>query len=378
MDHFETVGEPWMLEPDAAHLATLLREAADAGAEERERRGVAGALGRLTLRLGSRGRAVRRTRAIAGRPRPTPGGAPSATSTARRPSWRPRRGAATDDLAALLRAWTRAPAGACLYLLADPVDRRRAAALEARVMAAAAGIDLDACPDIAILREYAVPGRDAAPHAAAELYVPLHAAVRGPRAAWPAPRPRPRRAAASGWPPGPPPARPDAAIPARRPRPRLVRDAGLGRPDQQPPRARPAPVIDALRRGGRGPRHRARLRPDRGSCASASASSMRSSGVIVAAAWRPRRSAWSSARGRSRAGGARHGPLLLRPRPRLQRRHVAAGLLRIPRSTMFDYEWAKVQHNVNRRLAQAWSWRPPRPGAWSAMAARGKLRPTRA
>ena len=29
---------------------------------------------------------------------------------------------------------------------------------------------------------------------------------------------------------------------------------------------------------------------------------------------------------------------------------VAAALLRIPRSTMFDYEWATVQHNVNCRL----------------------------
>src|SRR6478672_7722184 len=32
---------------------------------------------------------------------------------------------------------------------------------------------------------------------------------------------------------------------------------------------------------------------------------------------------------------------------------VAACLLRIPRSTMFDYEWATVQHTVNCRLAQA-------------------------
>ncbi len=32
---------------------------------------------------------------------------------------------------------------------------------------------------------------------------------------------------------------------------------------------------------------------------------------------------------------------------------VAAAALRIPRSTMFDYEWAKVQHNVNCRLCQA-------------------------
>jgi predicted glycosyltransferase len=32
---------------------------------------------------------------------------------------------------------------------------------------------------------------------------------------------------------------------------------------------------------------------------------------------------------------------------------VAASLLRVPSSTMFDYEWATVQHNVNCRLAAA-------------------------
>jgi uncharacterized protein len=32
---------------------------------------------------------------------------------------------------------------------------------------------------------------------------------------------------------------------------------------------------------------------------------------------------------------------------------VAAWLLRIPTATMFDYEWASVQHNVNCRLARA-------------------------
>lgn len=32
---------------------------------------------------------------------------------------------------------------------------------------------------------------------------------------------------------------------------------------------------------------------------------------------------------------------------------VAAALLRVPRSTMFDYEFAKVQHNVNCRLGDA-------------------------
>ncbi len=32
---------------------------------------------------------------------------------------------------------------------------------------------------------------------------------------------------------------------------------------------------------------------------------------------------------------------------------VASALLRIPCATMFDYEWATVQHNVNCRLARA-------------------------
>ena len=32
---------------------------------------------------------------------------------------------------------------------------------------------------------------------------------------------------------------------------------------------------------------------------------------------------------------------------------VAAALLRVPSSTMFDYEWAKVQHHINCRLARA-------------------------
>jgi predicted glycosyltransferase len=32
---------------------------------------------------------------------------------------------------------------------------------------------------------------------------------------------------------------------------------------------------------------------------------------------------------------------------------VAAALLRVPSSTMFDYEWARIQHNVNCRLAKA-------------------------
>jgi uncharacterized protein len=55
---------------------------------------------------------------------------------------------------------------------------------------------------------------------------------------------------------------------------------------------------------------------------------------------------------------------------------VAARMLRIPCSTMFDYEWATVQHNVNCRLAQAVvvpDVIPPE--RLDRYGARGKLRP---
>jgi predicted glycosyltransferase len=55
---------------------------------------------------------------------------------------------------------------------------------------------------------------------------------------------------------------------------------------------------------------------------------------------------------------------------------VAAALLRIPSSTMFDYEWATVQHNVNCRLASAVvvpAAIPPQ--RLARYGARGKLRP---
>ena len=176
VDHFETVGEPWMLEPDSVHLAELLRAAADA-----DDRATRGAIGRsAALHFGWEriaGLYAERARDLAARvPRLAASdrvldGAPSVLAS---PAWR-----AADELPALLRAWRQAPAGACLYLLADPATDGTPAELEARVMAAAAGIDLDACADITILREHAVPGRDAALHAAADLYVPLHAACAG-------------------------------------------------------------------------------------------------------------------------------------------------------------------------------------------------------
>lgn len=55
---------------------------------------------------------------------------------------------------------------------------------------------------------------------------------------------------------------------------------------------------------------------------------------------------------------------------------LAAALLRVPSSTMFDYEWATVQHNVNCRLAAAVvvpAAIPPE--RLDRYGARGKLRP---
>ena len=55
---------------------------------------------------------------------------------------------------------------------------------------------------------------------------------------------------------------------------------------------------------------------------------------------------------------------------------VAAALLRIPSATMFDYEWATVQHNVNCRLARAVvvpDAIPPQ--RLARYGARGKIRP---
>ena len=125
-----------------------------------------------------------------------------------------RRGAAADELPALLRAWTQAPARRPAST-SWPTPRPTAtpAELEARVMAAAAGIDLDACADITILREHAVPGRDAALHAAADSTCRCTRPARA-TSGWPAKVSSRRPTSAPGWPPDPLRGRHDAA-PAR-------------------------------------------------------------------------------------------------------------------------------------------------------------------
>jgi glycosyltransferase involved in cell wall biosynthesis len=186
VDALQTVGDPWMLEPDVQHLVELLREAGEASPEERARRGAAGrsaaeryAWDVVAAAYAGRVRALaRRPLRIAAEPIEALECA-TGTRVLATPAWR-----ADDDLGALLAAWGRAaPAGtdAALFLLADPDVDGDPAALEARVLtaAAAAGADVETCADIAVLQLRTYPGRDAALHAGADAYVPLHRACAG-------------------------------------------------------------------------------------------------------------------------------------------------------------------------------------------------------
>jgi hypothetical protein len=97
------------------------------------------------------------------------------------PAWR-----GQDQLPELLAAWAESTDGstpACLYLLADPSVDGDPAALEARVLAAAAatGADIAGAADINVLMEPSQPERDHRLHAAVDIYVPLHPACSGHR-----------------------------------------------------------------------------------------------------------------------------------------------------------------------------------------------------
>ena len=131
-----------------------------------------------------------------------------------------------------------------------------------------------------------------------------------------------------------------------------VRDARLDRPHQLAARARHAAGDRgaATRAGTRcwSPRATSRRRSG---CSSASASSTRRSATTAAAGSPPRALGLALALGaRSRAGRA--GADRPRARPRLQRRlGRRARCCGSRRATAFDYEWARVQHTINCRLA---------------------------
>jgi glycosyltransferase involved in cell wall biosynthesis len=181
-------GEAWMLEPDRDALVALLREVADAGEQERARRGAAARTAAASLgwdavaaRYAERIHALsNRSARIAQLP-----AVDLDLATAARPrllavpAYRGR-----DELAALLAAWAAAaPAGTpgTLILVADPTRDGTPEQVEAHIVAAAttAGVDLDHCADIEVRFLHATPGRDAALHAATDGFVALHGASAG-------------------------------------------------------------------------------------------------------------------------------------------------------------------------------------------------------
>ncbi len=185
-ENVETLGFPYLLEPDGGHLVELLGRA-DADPADRRRRGdvarrASEALtwdavaARYRDRIGRL--ASRAPRAGLDRRAPLELDAASIRLLAT-PAWR-----GDDRLGELLEAWVAsAPAssGACLILLADPRSGGSEGECTQRVLdtAATRGIELANCADITILSHPLTGGDEVRLHAAVDGYVPLHAACVG-------------------------------------------------------------------------------------------------------------------------------------------------------------------------------------------------------
>jgi len=189
IDQLATHGRPWLLEPDRAHLVTLLRQADATDPAERRERGAVGhaAAQRFSWDAVATLYAARIAGLADRRPvladargaEPFPLFEEVALRVLATPAWR-----AQDRLGELLAEWVAATTNttpACLYLLADPSVDGTPEDLEARVLtaAAAAGVDIDAGGDINVLMEPPVADRDVRLHAAVDGYLPLHAACAG-------------------------------------------------------------------------------------------------------------------------------------------------------------------------------------------------------
>ena len=182
-----TVAEPWMLEPDAAALEELMREAVR-DADGRRARGQAAA--RAARPLSWTAVAERyhaRILALAERtPRlkVTPGHEVELEEDAdvrllAAPAW-----LGEDRLPDLLGAWQAAvpkSSSACLYLITDPDVDGDSDAILARVTDAAerGGVDLEDVADITVLVPPLGPQGDDLLHARMDGYVPLHAGAPG-------------------------------------------------------------------------------------------------------------------------------------------------------------------------------------------------------
>jgi len=184
IDPFPLTGKVWDLEPDVGHLVELLREAAATSADELERMGAAARQASLEYSwdnvsaiYAERVRELARRTPLASAP-PVATIEPDGTRprVLADPAWR-----SSDRLGELLAAWQQSGSGGSLVLLADPKVDGDGDQLEARAMAAAAehGVDLSACPDIAIRFESPYPGRDEALLAECDAYVVLHQGTPG-------------------------------------------------------------------------------------------------------------------------------------------------------------------------------------------------------
>jgi glycosyltransferase involved in cell wall biosynthesis len=188
VDNLDTVGRPWVLEPDRGHLVELLRVAAEQG-DERRRRGLAAAAAAASLswdavaaRYGERIdrlAAMPPRGAVAAESEPYPLSDAGGLRVLATPAWR-----GSDRLGELLATWctpeVRA-SQASLILLADPSVDGTPEDLEARVRAAAdeAGCELDSGGDINIVMEPMSATRDARLHAAVDAVVVLHGGAPG-------------------------------------------------------------------------------------------------------------------------------------------------------------------------------------------------------
>jgi hypothetical protein len=180
--------EGWMLEPDVAHLRALLAAVAETDAGALAARGAAAVEAARVLSWDAVAAAyAARLHAVAARP-PRQHRAPAldpildedGPRVLALPAWR----AESDQLGALLAAWAlAAPAGTpgTLILVADAARDGEPEAIEARILSAAAavGADLEHCADIAVRFLHDRPGGDAALHAGADAFVPLHRASAG-------------------------------------------------------------------------------------------------------------------------------------------------------------------------------------------------------
>jgi glycosyltransferase involved in cell wall biosynthesis len=176
---FDTAGRPWVLEPDAEHLAELLAAAAADPVEVSARGQAARDAAEAYGWDGVAARYSERIAALAGQPRVRPIELREfeedvAVRVLATPAWR-----GEDRLGELLAEWreaTDSSTSACLYLLADPRVDGSPEELEACVLATE--VELEGGGDVTVLLE-AVDADAGRLHASVDAYVPLHDACEG-------------------------------------------------------------------------------------------------------------------------------------------------------------------------------------------------------